>query len=86
MTCCSAFRKLLTVTLYLAGIAFSSYAYFVEISKEKDENYVPLCEVSSTMNCTAVLTSKVNQSSCVHNLLLKQLVPKFLFRLAIGHS
>ena len=62
MTCCSAFRKLLTVTLYLAGIAFSSYAYFVEISKEKDENYVPLCEVSSTMNCTAVLTSKVNQS------------------------
>ena len=61
MACCSAFRKLLTISLYLAGIGLSSYAYFVQISKEKDVNYAPLCDVSSTMNCSAVLTSKVTQ-------------------------
>jgi hypothetical protein len=45
MGCCSAFRKVLTITLYLAGIGLSGYAYFVEISKEKDVNYVALCEL-----------------------------------------
>ena len=56
---CSALRKLLTVTLYLAGIGLSGYAYFVEISKEKDVNYVAMCEISEKMNCTRVLMSKV---------------------------
>ena len=55
---CSAFGKFLTVFLYLAGIGLSGYAYFIEISKEKDVNYVALCEISENMNCTKVLTSK----------------------------
>ncbi len=58
MGCCSAFGKFLTVTLYLAGIGLSGYAYFIEVSKAKDVNYVALCEISETMNCTKVLTSK----------------------------
>ena len=58
MGCCSAFRKFLTVLLYVAGIGLSGYAYFVEISKEKDDKYVALCDISEKMNCTRVLTSK----------------------------
>jgi hypothetical protein len=56
---CSALRKLLTLSLYVAGVSLSGYALFVETSKAKDVNYVALCEISPKMNCTRVLMSKV---------------------------
>ena len=35
-TCCSRFQKFLTIIFYLAGIALSGYAYFVEYQLEKE--------------------------------------------------
>ena len=35
-TCCSRFQKFLTIVFYLAGIALSGYAYFVEYQLENE--------------------------------------------------
>ena len=35
-TCCSRFQKFLTILFYLAGIALSGYAYFVEYQLENE--------------------------------------------------
>jgi len=49
---CSALHNFSTLILYVAGLGLSGYAYFIEISKEKDPNYVALCEIGEKMNCT----------------------------------
>jgi hypothetical protein len=49
---CSALHNLVTILLYTAGLGLSGYAYYVEISREKDPNFVALCEISEKMNCT----------------------------------
>ncbi|XP_071093348.1 vitamin K epoxide reductase complex subunit 1-like protein 1 [Haliotis cracherodii] len=40
------------------GIIISGYAYHVEISKEKDDSYRALCDLSETISCSKVFTSR----------------------------
>ena len=41
-----------------AGIALSSYAFYVETKKEHDDSYVAMCDISESMSCTKVFSSK----------------------------
>uniref|UniRef100_A0A1B6EAE4 vitamin-K-epoxide reductase (warfarin-sensitive) n=1 Tax=Clastoptera arizonana TaxID=38151 RepID=A0A1B6EAE4_9HEMI len=41
----------------ILGIILSIYAYIVEISKEHDEKYIALCDISEHMSCSKVFTS-----------------------------
>ena len=42
-TCCSRFQKFLTILFYLAGIALSGYAYFVEYQLENEPGNLKFC-------------------------------------------
>ena len=40
------------------GICISMFALYVEFLKEKDPDYMALCDINSYMTCSRVLTSK----------------------------
>ncbi|KAL8176538.1 UNVERIFIED_CONTAM: hypothetical protein K2H54_036080 [Gekko kuhli] len=40
------------------GLALSVYAFHVETSKERDANYRAMCDISSTISCSRVFTSR----------------------------
>ncbi|KFM57179.1 Vitamin K epoxide reductase complex subunit 1-like protein 1, partial [Stegodyphus mimosarum] len=40
------------------GILLSCYAYHVETTKERDDNYTAMCDIAEHVSCTAVFTSK----------------------------
>lgn len=50
---------LLHGVLCSAALAISGYALYVELAKEKDENFEALCDLSPQISCSAVLTSKL---------------------------
>jgi len=56
-TCCSRFQKFLTIIFYLAGIALSGYAYFVEYQLEKEPGYKAMCDIDESHSCTTVFNS-----------------------------
>lgn len=58
--CESATKCLRVITALLCsfGIILSLYAYHVETSKERDENYTAMCDISEHMSCTAAFSSK----------------------------
>lgn len=58
MGCCGFLQKWTTLLLYLTGLALSSYAYYVEMMKEADENYIALCDIDENMSCSKVFNSK----------------------------
>ena len=51
-------QLLLHVSLCIAAIVLSGYALYVEIAKEKDENFEALCDISPQISCSTVLTSR----------------------------
>ncbi|XP_053114764.1 vitamin K epoxide reductase complex subunit 1 [Hemicordylus capensis] len=44
--------------LCAAGLALSVYAFHVETSKEKDAAYRAMCDISSSISCSRVFTSR----------------------------
>ena len=44
--------------LYIIGILLSIYAYYVEFHKENDKDFIAACDISETMSCSKVFTSK----------------------------
>ena len=56
--CCGVLQRWLSLLLYLTGLGLSGYAYYVELAKEADENYVALCDIDETISCSRVFNSK----------------------------
>lgn len=48
----------LHTVLCSAALAVSGYALYIELAKEKDEDFEALCDINQQMSCSAVLTSK----------------------------
>jgi vitamin-K-epoxide reductase (warfarin-sensitive) len=48
-----------------AGIALSSYAFYVETKKEHDDSYVAMCDISESMSCSKVFSSKYSDDFLV---------------------
>jgi len=44
--------------LCLLGVGVSYYGYIVETTKEKDESYQPLCDISEHVSCTKAFMSR----------------------------
>ena len=44
--------------LCFIGICLSYYAYFVETTKEVDNDYQAMCDISPSISCSKVFTSK----------------------------
>ena len=49
---------LLSSLLCSSAIVLSGYALYVEVSKESDENFEAICDISPEMSCSSVLTSR----------------------------
>ena len=56
--CCVIFQRWLSLFLYAMGIGLSSFAYYVELKKSADEEYVALCDIGEGMSCSKVFNSK----------------------------
>ena len=41
------------------GLLLSVYAYYVEISKEKDSSFKAFCDISASVSCSKVFTSRL---------------------------
>ncbi|KAK3781668.1 hypothetical protein RRG08_043579 [Elysia crispata] len=56
----SASRSVRNATLFLCmlGMCISVFAMYVEILKEKNPDYVALCDINSYITCSRVLTSR----------------------------
>jgi len=48
----------LQMILCAVGISLSIYAYHVETTKETDHDFQAMCDISETMSCSKVFTSK----------------------------
>lgn len=46
------------VTSCVVGLALSYYAYIVEISKEADQSYEAICDISEHISCTKAFMSE----------------------------
>ena len=55
--CCGIFQRWLSIFLYAIGIGLSSFAYYIELKKEADENYVALCDMDEFISCSSVFNS-----------------------------
>ena len=56
------FTNLLDHMLFDAlGIILSVYSLYVELQKERNPNYVALCDFNDQMSCSKVLTSELVQ-------------------------
>ena len=55
--CCGMLQRWLSLLLYLTGIGLSSYAYYVHLAKESDENFVALCDIDEHISCSKVFNS-----------------------------
>jgi vitamin-K-epoxide reductase (warfarin-sensitive) len=52
--------KFLTISVILAsmlGLVICWYAFVIEMSKELDDKYEAMCDISEHMSCSKVLTS-----------------------------
>ncbi|KAK7020295.1 Vitamin K epoxide reductase complex subunit 1-like protein 1 [Halocaridina rubra] len=50
--------RLWMIILCVIGVALSIYALYVEISKESDQNYRAMCDISESISCSRVFTSR----------------------------
>ncbi|RUS89762.1 hypothetical protein EGW08_002465 [Elysia chlorotica] len=50
-----------TLFLCLLGMCISVFAMYIEILKEKNPNYVALCDINSYITCSRVLTSRYSK-------------------------
>ena len=46
------------LVLCILGLLASIYAYHVETSKERDSTYQAACDISETISCSKVFTSR----------------------------
>ncbi|XP_036393027.1 vitamin K epoxide reductase complex subunit 1-like protein 1 [Megalops cyprinoides] len=51
-------ERIARVFVCLLGVLLSLYAVHVEREKERDPNYQPLCDVSNSVSCSKVFTSR----------------------------
>ncbi|XP_070573105.1 vitamin K epoxide reductase complex subunit 1-like [Ptychodera flava] len=53
-----AWQQVARCILCTAGLALSAYALYVETAKERNSDYKAMCDVSKTISCSKVFTSK----------------------------
>ncbi|XP_077996441.1 vitamin K epoxide reductase complex subunit 1-like protein 1 [Glandiceps talaboti] len=53
-----AWQNVARSLLCVAGLLLSSYALYVETSKGADSDYTAMCDISVTISCSKVFTSK----------------------------
>ncbi|XP_031555145.1 vitamin K epoxide reductase complex subunit 1-like [Actinia tenebrosa] len=58
------------VLFSVLGISVSLYALYIEVRKSKDKNYKAACDLSESMSCSRVLTSKYSKGFGMVELLL----------------
>lgn len=58
------------LTIATIGLFISVYAKYVEKRKQNNFNYRPLCDISNSISCSAVLTSKYNKIFKIKNTIL----------------
>lgn len=83
--------RLFMLILSSIGIALSLYALYVEVSKESDGNYQAMCDISPSMSCSKVFTSKYGRGFGIvgellgHDHILNQpnSIPGILFYLLV---
>lgn len=46
------------ITSCIVGMSLSYYAYIVETTKEKDHNYMAMCDISEHVSCTRAFMSE----------------------------
>ena len=51
-------RRSLLLLLCLLGVIVCFYAYYVETSKENDANFTAACDISASISCSKVFSSK----------------------------
>lgn len=56
--CLEHVRRTIQLLLIIAGILVSLYAYHVETSKEANAAYQAFCDISDSISCSKVFTSK----------------------------
>ena len=50
--------RLLVTIFCIIGAALSYYAHYVETNKQKNNNYKAFCDISSSVSCSKVFSSK----------------------------
>ena len=58
------FNGLLRFMTCIFGIGVSVYALYVEVTKLHDKEFKAMCDISETMSCSKVFTSKYVKKSC----------------------
>ncbi|KAI1893542.1 hypothetical protein AGOR_G00124800 [Albula goreensis] len=51
-------ERIARLLVCLLGVIMSIYAFHVEREKARDQNYQPLCDVSNSVSCSKVFTSR----------------------------
>lgn len=46
------------VAISTCGLLLSVYALYIEIRKHKDHKYVAMCDLSESVSCSRILTSR----------------------------
>ena len=52
------YSKTINLLLCITGLLVSTYAYYVEFNKEKDSDFVAMCDISAFVSCSKVFTSR----------------------------
>ena len=51
-------RRSLLLLLSLLGVIVCFYAYYVETAKQNDSNFTAACDISASISCSKVFSSK----------------------------
>lgn len=71
------------LALSIIGLLISIYSKYIEKEKQNNKNYRALCDVSNSISCSAVLTSKYNKIFKIQNTILGILFYIIIIALAI---
>lgn len=71
------------ILISILGLIISIYAKYVKRKKLNNAKYRPLCDISNSISCSAVLTSKYNKLLKIQNTILGILFYIIIIALAI---
>ncbi|KAF4529393.1 hypothetical protein B566_EDAN003484 [Ephemera danica] len=68
------------ITTVMVGLVLCWYAFVVEMTKELDEKYEALCDISEHMSCSRVFMSRYNLSNLTCGILIALIQDSCAFR------